>query len=87
MRKNLDDAVDAGDLKKLAAGFSHLAKMAPDPSWNDGGATGWAGIANSGAAAANSGNMDAARQTCKTCHRSFRSKFKASPFRARPLPN
>ena len=84
MRHNLDDAMDTKDAAKLIAGFNRVATFAPDPSWNSGDPS-WASIAKSGAAAAKSGDFSAAQQTCKTCHRTFRGKYKES-YRLRPLP-
>jgi hypothetical protein len=84
MEDNLQGALEAGDLTKLAQGLARVPKLVPDASWNAG-ATGWSTIAETGAAAAKNGYEAAARQSCKTCHKAWRSKYKAS-FRTRPLP-
>jgi hypothetical protein len=84
MDENLQAALDAGDLAKLARGLAHVPKLVPDSSWNAG-PQGWSTIAEAGAAAAKSGDGDAAKQSCKSCHKAWRSKYKAS-FRPRALP-
>jgi cytochrome c553 len=85
MEDHLQSAVDKSDLTALAKGLTHAATLVPDPSWNTG-ATGWATIANAGAAAAKQGDLVAARQACKTCHKAWRAKYKGS-YRLRLLPN
>ncbi|MNC98356.1 hypothetical protein D3C83_162880 [compost metagenome] len=59
--------------------------MAPDPAWNTGGATGFRGMAEASAAAARANDVPALQQSCKSCHKAFRKKYKAE-FRPRPLP-
>jgi outer membrane biosynthesis protein TonB len=83
MEDNLQTALDNADLKALAAGLTKSASLAPDPSWNTC-AQGWNAIANTGADAAKQGDLAAARQTCKTCHKTWRNKYKES-FRLRAL--
>lgn len=84
MQDNLDALVDDGDLGKLATAFGRAAAFAPDPSWNAGD-QGWSTIAKAGALAAKAGDREAARQTCKGCHRAWRKKYKDG-YRQRPLP-
>jgi cytochrome c556 len=84
MEKNMQDPFDAKDLKTVAASFEKVAKMAPDPKWNDG-ANGWSKLATDGAAAAKAGNADEAQKSCKGCHKAWRSEYKKT-FRTRPVP-
>ena len=46
MEKNVDDPMSDKDLATVAKSLEKVAKMAPDPKWNDGD-TGWAKIARS----------------------------------------
>lgn len=84
MERFVQKPMDEGDLEAVAKGLARAAKLAPDPSWNAGGAAGWSAIAQAGVDAANAGDTAAAKQTCKTCHKAFRSKYKAD-FRTKPL--
>jgi hypothetical protein len=84
MEKEIDAALDKGDMKALAAAYEKLAGFAPDPKWNDG-ENGWSKLAKDGAAAATKGDAVAAKATCKSCHKAWRSKYKDS-FRTKPLP-
>jgi hypothetical protein len=83
MDRNLQQAVDARDLPRLAQGLAHVPSLVPDPSWNAG-AAGWATLAEAGATAAKNGDLAAAQKACKSCHRTWRNKYKAS-FRMRPV--
>jgi hypothetical protein len=83
MEKNMDANVEKHDTKALAAAFEKAAGFAPDPKWNDG-ASGWSKIAKDGATAAKSGDLAAAKKTCKTCHKAWRNKYKKE-FRLKPV--
>ena len=85
MENHLQSAVDESDLASVEKGLTQLARLAPDHSW-DTGNTGWSTLAKTGAAAAANGDMNAVKQTCKTCHKTWRSKYKQSAFRSRPIP-
>ena len=69
MEKNMQDPLDKKDLKTVAASLEKAAKFVPDPKWNDG-PTGWAKIANDGAAAAKAGDAAGTQAACKACHNS-----------------
>lgn len=84
METNLQAAVEAGDLAKLATGLEKAAAFAPDPSWNQG-ETSWEKIAKDGAAKAKAGDLAGAKASCKGCHTAWRKKYKAQ-FAQRPLP-
>jgi hypothetical protein len=83
MERHLQQALDDGDLGKVAQGLARVPKFVPDPGWNSG-EQGWTTIAETGAAAARQADASAVRQSCKTCHKTWRSKYKAS-FRQRPI--
>ena len=83
MERHLQQPLDDGDFAKVAQGLARVPKFVPDPSWNAG-AQGWSAIAEAGESAAKQGDAAAARQSCKTCHKTWRSKYKAS-FRLRPI--
>jgi hypothetical protein len=85
MEEHLQHALEAEDLPALARGLIRAAAFVPDPSWNAG-EQGWATIAKAGATAATAGDLAAAKQTCKTCHKAWRSKYKQQ-FRKRPISN
>jgi hypothetical protein len=83
MEKNMDTASEAGDTKALAVAFEKAIGFVPDPKWNDGD-NGWTKIAKDGEAAAKSGDLAAAKKTCKTCHKAWRDKYKAT-YRMKPV--
>ena len=83
MEHNLQAAVEAADVARVARGLARAAKFAPVPDWNSGD-QGWSHIAETGAAAANAGDLTTARQSCKGCHKAWRAKYKAG-FRMRPI--
>jgi hypothetical protein len=83
MEKNMQGPFDDKDLKKLAEALEKAAGFAPDPKWNEG-ATGWSKIAKDGAAAAKAGDFATVQQTCKTCHKAWRSKYKKE-HRKKPI--
>jgi len=83
MERSVQTPMDAGDLAAVAKGLTRAVKMVPDASWNAG-PSGWAAIAQAGADAAAAGDGAGAKQSCKSCHKAFRSKYKAE-FRTKPL--
>jgi hypothetical protein len=83
MEKNMDPAVEKADGKALAAAFEKAVGFAPDPAWNAGD-TSWTKIAKDGATAAASGDIAGAKKQCKSCHKAWRDKYKAS-FRMKPV--
>src|SRR5689334_11698035 len=83
MEKELQEPMDAGDLKKVAAGFEKLAAYAPDPKWNEGD-NGWSKLAKDGATAAKAGDAKAAGASCKSCHKAWRKEYKEK-HRSKPL--
>jgi hypothetical protein len=84
MEQNLQQGLDNADFALLARGFEHLKGLVPDPSWNAG-TPSWSQLADGGLSAAKSGDELLVRQSCKGCHKAFRSKYKES-FRQRVLP-
>jgi hypothetical protein len=83
MEKNMQEPFDSKDLPKLAAALETAAGFVPDPKWNDG-ATGWAKIAKDAAAAAKAGDFATVQQSCKSCHKAWRNKYKKE-HRMRPV--
>ena len=83
MEKNMQEPFEKKDLKAVASALEKVAKMAPDPKWNDG-ENGWAKLANDGAAAAKAGDEATVQKSCKGCHKAWRSEYKKT-FRMRPV--
>jgi hypothetical protein len=83
MEKNMQDPLDAKDLKKVAESLEKAAKLAPDPKWNQGD-TSWSKIATDGAAAAKAGDFKGTQAACKSCHKAWRNEYKKQ-FRTRPV--
>ena len=83
MEKNMDPAVDKKDGKALAEAFDKTSAFVPDPKWNDG-ENGWSKLSKEGADAAKSGDIAAAKKTCKSCHKAWRDKYKKE-FRMKPI--
>jgi hypothetical protein len=83
MEHEVDIPMEKGDLAKVAAAMTRTAGFVPDASWNAG-AQGWATIANGAAAAAKAGDTATLQQSCKSCHKAWRKKYKET-FRAQPL--
>lgn len=84
MEKNMQAALDANDLAKLATLLDQAAAFAPDPKWHEGD-KGWEKIAKDGAAKATAGDLKAVQATCKSCHSAWRKQYKAQ-HRPRALP-
>ena len=70
--------MNKGDLPGLATSLDKSAAFAPA------GYTNWASIAKDGAAAARSGDMTAAKASCRTCHDQYKQKYK-DEMRARKI--
>ena len=85
MEDHLQASLDAEDWPALAQALARVSKFAPDASWNSG-AQGWTALANDGASAAKQSNGATTRQACKSCHKAWRAKYKAS-YRSRPVVN
>jgi hypothetical protein len=83
MERHLQQPLDEGDLAALAQALARVPPLAPEPSWNEG-PNGWSAIAQAGVAAAKRGDLEAAEQSCKTCHKAWRRKYKDN-FRQRPI--
>lgn len=59
------------DLASLASALDRVATFAP-PGYPN-----WASISRDGAEAARSGDLDAAKASCRACHDQYRTKYKA----------
>jgi hypothetical protein len=84
MEKQVQEPFDAGDLQAVSKALQRVAKLSPDPAWNNAKPS-WAVMANEGATAAASADPDETGASCKACHKAFRKKYKEA-FRTRPLP-
>jgi hypothetical protein len=83
MEKEMQEPMDAGDLKKVGASLEKIAGMSPDPAWNKADPS-WEKLAKDGAAAAKAGDAKAVGASCKSCHKAFRKQYKEK-FRTRPI--
>jgi hypothetical protein len=83
MERNLQTPLDDGDLQQVARNLARVPKLVPDPSWNRPG-DGWSALAESGAQAAQRGDIEAVKQSCKSCHKTWRRSYKER-FRQRPI--
>jgi cytochrome c556 len=82
MKANLGAASAKGDLAALASDFRTAVTFAPESE--DKAYANWASIAKDGAAAASSGELQASRAACRSCHEQYRAKYK-SEVRTRAL--
>lgn len=73
LMKKMGATQAAGDAKALAPIFAQVKTMAPsDPEFAN-----WGAIADKGKAAAEKGDMEAAKAVCKDCHTPYRDKYRA----------
>jgi hypothetical protein len=86
MRQNMAPANASGDMAGLAADFDKVSKIAPDPKWNGADPkANWDAIAKAGVTAAKANDAAGVKAACKSCHDSFKDKYKAQ-FRTKPSP-
>lgn len=78
MKANLNPPVMSKDTAALATALDKTASFAP-PAY-----TNWASISKDGAAAARSGDLDAAKASCSACHEQYKQKYRTE-IRARKL--
>jgi hypothetical protein len=78
MKQNMNPPSLAGDTAALAVALEKSAKFAPA------GYTNWASISNDGAKAAKSGDLSAAKASCRSCHDQYKKKYQAE-MRARKI--
>jgi hypothetical protein len=83
MEDNVQKPLDEGDLKAVAKSLKKAAAFAPSPEWNKGDKA-WKKLAEASAAAAESGDAKALKQSCKNCHKAWRKKYKKE-FRDKPI--
>jgi hypothetical protein len=79
MKATMTPAISAGDLVRLERDFKRIADFAP-PDYGR-----WKAISGAGADAAAHGDIEGARQACKSCHDEFRARYRRE-LRARALP-
>lgn len=78
MQKNVNPPMNKGDMPALAEALDKIAGFAPP------GYTNWASISKDGAAAARSGDTNAAKASCRECHNQYKQKYK-SELRGRKI--
>ncbi|MFO0736916.1 MAG: hypothetical protein U0270_13605 [Labilithrix sp.] len=79
MRENVNPPMNKKDMPALAAALDKIAAMAPA------GYTNWASISKDGAAAARSGDENATKASCRSCHDQYKQKYKTE-MRGRKVP-
>lgn len=79
MKGNAFTALNAKDLAQLARAFRRITAFAPTEYPK------WAKIAEEGLRAAEAGDIEGARRTCKSCHDLYRANYRAQ-FSSRALP-
>jgi len=70
MKSNANTAVASGDGPTIAKSLEDTVRFAP-PGYPN-----WASISNDGAKAARSGNIEAAKAACRTCHDQYKERYK-----------
>lgn len=70
MKTNVNPPTMSKDLPALAAALDKLVDFAP-PGYPN-----WVSITKDGAAAARSGDLDAAKASCRACHDQYKQKYK-----------
>ncbi len=70
LMKKMGATSSSGDAKGLAPFFAKTKGMAKPEFAN------WASISDQGKAAAEKGDLDAAKATCKSCHDAYRAEYK-----------
>jgi hypothetical protein len=78
MKKNMNPPSLAGDTAALAVALEKAAAFAPP------GYTNWKSISEDGAKAAKSGDLAAAKASCRSCHDQYKKKYQAE-MRARSI--
>ncbi len=78
MKAHANPPVMQNDLPALAAALDEIVRFAPP------GYTNWESIAKDGAAAARSGDMAAAKASCRSCHDQYKQRYKTE-MRARKI--
>jgi hypothetical protein len=78
MKANANPPVMTSNLPGLQTALEKIVTLAPP------GYTNWASIAKDGAAAAKSGDLTAAKASCRTCHDQYKQKYKTE-MRARKI--
>jgi hypothetical protein len=71
MKKVMAPASGSGDGAKLAEALEYASRR-PPPGYAD-----WTKIAEEGAKKAKAGDVDAAKQSCKTCHDAYKDDYRA----------
>lgn len=80
MKENTNEAMAKADLPALAIALDKTVTLAPP----GGGYPNWVSISKDGAAAARSGDKEAAKASCRTCHDQYKKKYQTE-MRARKI--
>lgn len=78
MKEHANPPVMANDAPRLAAALDEMVAFAPP------GYTNWVSIAKDGAAAARSGDVAAAKASCRSCHDQYKGPYRTE-MRARKI--
>ncbi|MBX3206414.1 MAG: hypothetical protein KF764_15175 [Labilithrix sp.] len=78
MKAHANPPVMTNDLPGLATALDKIAAFGP-PGYDN-----WASISKDGAAAARSGDLAAAKASCRSCHDQYKQKYKTE-IRARKI--
>lgn len=84
MEENVGKPMKAKDFKAVAVGLHKAEFLSPDPKWDEG-PKGWARLSRDGAVAAEKGDAEGVKASCKGCHTAWRDKYKAT-FKKQVLP-
>ncbi|MGK3999962.1 hypothetical protein [Sorangium sp. So ce1024] len=78
MKTVMQSATNSGDGAKIASALEYVAAKPPP------GMPKWVEISKDGAEKAKKGDIDGAKESCKTCHDLYKKKYKdelrANPF-------
>lgn len=78
MKEHANPPVTANDAARLATALDEMVAFAPP------GYTNWVSIAKDGAAAARSGDVAAAKASCRSCHDQYKGQYRTE-LRARKI--
>ena len=76
MISNIQTPYENNDLKKLSKNMRMLSKLSPDPLWNSSHDTSWENFAIRGELAADHADPIELRESCKSCHSTWRKKYR-----------
>ncbi len=88
MKQHANPLFTFGEVSSIGEMFDQVAKLLPPDYLSDGGPVyvNWVSIAEDGARTARMGNLNAAKASCRECHRQYRDRYHALE-RARAIPD